>query len=85
MRYRRTTSLMKNQRRRSRFAPTLERLEPRHLLAANPVISEIMASNDDNITDEDGDSSDWLKVLNAGDTDIHLRGWYLTDDAADLT
>lgn len=63
----------------------IEHLESRHLLAADPVIVEVMAANDDTLIDEDGNSSDWLEILNAGDSTVDLRGWYLTDDAADLT
>ncbi len=82
---RRRRSGKENQRRHTRFSPALEHLEARHLLAANPVLTEFMAANDNYITDEDGDSSDWLEILNAGDMDVDLRGWYLTDDATDLT
>ena len=68
-------------RRRCRY----EALEPRHLLAAEPLITEFLASNDNTLDDEDGDSSDWVEIHNAGDTALDLDGWYLTDDASDLT
>ncbi|MFT4546726.1 MAG: hypothetical protein ACI9MB_000670 [Verrucomicrobiales bacterium] len=48
-------------------------------------ISEFMASNQDALTDEDGNTSDWLELFNSGTTPIDLDGWYLTDDAALLT
>ena len=48
------------------------------------VISEFMARNDDVLADEDGAYSDWIELYNAGDTDVLLEGWSLTDDAAAL-
>ena len=68
-----------------RFLPQFEALEPRHLLAARPVITEFVAANDNGLLDEDGDDPDWIEVLNFGDDVAELRGWYLTDDANDLT
>ncbi len=61
-----------------------ESLEEKHLLAANLVISEFMASNDGTLIDEDGDSSDWIEIYNAGDATADLNSWKLTDDAEDL-
>lgn len=52
---------------------------------AAPVISEIMASNDGVIFDEDGDSSDWIEIYNPDNTPVDLSGWYLTDNAAAST
>ena len=56
------------------------------------VISEFMALNGSKppltsgeLLDEDGDSSDWIEIYNSTDTAISLNGWYLTDDANDLT
>ena len=58
-----------------------EALEPRTLLAADVVISEILASNDNDIRDEDRlGRPDWIEVLNAGDEAVNLEGWSLTDD-----
>ncbi len=48
-------------------------------------ISEFMASNQDSLDDEDGDSPDWIELFNAGSTPVDLDGWYLTDDPALLT
>lgn len=81
------SSIRTIQRRRigSRIRTPFERLEDRHLLAAMPVISEFSASNDSVIDDEDGDDTDWIEILNAGNETAELRGWYLTDDADDLT
>jgi len=62
----------------------VEPLEVRRLLAANPVINEFLAENRTSIVDEDGDSSDWVEILNAGDMAVNLAGWHLTDDPGDL-
>ncbi len=72
----------------------LESLEPRQLLAANPIITEFMADNDDNVglgeTETifgkpdpfgDGSSPDWVEIFNAGDEALDLAGYRLTDDA----
>ena len=48
-------------------------------------ISEFMASNNSTITDEDGDSSDWIEIHNSGNAAVNINGWYLTDDDGDLT
>ncbi|MHB9143201.1 MAG: chitobiase/beta-hexosaminidase C-terminal domain-containing protein [Paludibacter sp.] len=48
------------------------------------IISEFMAVNSNNITDEDGDHSDWLEIYNNSDSIINLGGWYLTDKAENL-
>ena len=39
-----------------------------------------MAANRQTLDDEDGDSSDWLELYNAGPTDVNLRDYYLSDD-----
>ncbi len=62
----------------------IEQLEPRCLLAADPIISEFLADNDGILQDQDGDFSDWIELVNRGDQPIDLAGWYLTDDAGDL-
>lgn len=69
--------------RRSRLS-TVEALEERRVLAAMPVISEILASNDRTIDDQDGDDSDFIELYNAGDEDMSLNRYYLTDDPEDL-
>ena len=63
----------------------IEQLECRRLLAAQPIITEFLASNEDGLLDGNGISSDWIEIFNAGDSSIDLSGWYLTDDASDLT
>lgn len=51
---------------------------------AQVAITEFLASNDENLLDVDGDSSDWIELSNFGAA-TDLGGWYLTDDAANLT
>ena len=75
----RSSGLRKSLRRFS-----IEPLEPRMLLAGDPVIAEFMAKNDATLQDEDGDWSDWIEIRNNGDAAVDLESWYLTDDAAEL-
>jgi hypothetical protein len=44
-------------------------------------INEIMAANKKTLRDEDGDSSDWIELYNAGAATVDLAGWFLSDDA----
>ncbi len=50
-----------------------------------PVINEFMASNSQTLDDEDGDSPDWIEIHNPTEITFDLEGWYLTDDADNLT
>jgi hypothetical protein len=45
-------------------------------------ITEFMAANASTIADEDGDSSDWIELQNAGTNAVSLADWLLTDDAS---
>jgi hypothetical protein len=47
-----------------------------------PLISEFMAENADGLTDEDGDTSDWIEIWNATPEPVDLTGWHLSDDPA---
>lgn len=58
---------------------TPELLESRRLLAADPIISEFMASNQETLPDGDGRFPDWIEIYNAGDQPIDLAGFHLTD------
>ncbi|HEY7115583.1 MAG TPA: lamin tail domain-containing protein [Tepidisphaeraceae bacterium] len=72
-------------RRSSRARGTgIERLEPRLLLAADPVITEFMASNGVSLADGNGDHPDWIEIQNKGDAAVNLLGWHLTDDPTKL-
>jgi hypothetical protein len=42
-------------------------------------ISEFMASNASTLTDEDGDTSDWIEIQNTSATNVNLLNWALTD------
>jgi hypothetical protein len=53
--------------------------------AAQVVISEFMAKNDTTLVDGDGNYSDWIELYNLGTNSVDLTGWYLSDDANDLT
>ncbi len=49
------------------------------------VISEFLALNSAGLRDGDGDDSDWIEIFNPNAVPASLAGWYLTDDAANLT
>lgn len=42
-------------------------------------ISEINASNETGLADEDGEREDWIELQNFGATDVSLGGWALSD------
>lgn len=46
-------------------------------------ITEFMASNANGLTDDDGETSDWIELHNSGGAAIDLTGWRLTDDASE--
>ena len=46
------------------------------------LITEFMANNGGSSVDEDGSSSDWIEIFNAGTTPVNLLGWRLTDMAS---
>ena len=49
------------------------------------IIAEFMAANDTTVLDADGDSPDWIEVVNTSLTVVDAEGWYLTDEANLLT
>ena len=51
-----------------------EALEPRVVLDASLIISELMASNDTVLLDEDSESSDWLEISNPSAYTGRTRG-----------
>lgn len=71
--------------RRFSYHARLEPLEARCVLASGPIISEFQAINDSTLRDDDGEFSDWIEIENPTNTQLSLDGWYLTDDADDLT
>src|SRR4051812_14766150 len=62
----------------------VESLEPRYLLSALPIITEFVALNNNGLTDENGDHSDWVEIFNPGSVDLNLNGYSLSDDPAAL-
>ncbi|MEZ6116071.1 MAG: lamin tail domain-containing protein [Pirellulaceae bacterium] len=72
-------------RNRNRKPHSLESLEPRQLLTAQPLISEFMAVNESTLQDQDGDYSDWIEITNVGDESLDLNDYSLTDDKNDPT
>src|SRR5690606_26571293 len=52
-----------------------------HMAFAQQVwINELMSSNANSITDEDGDYSDWIELYNGSDVEVNLVGYGLSDD-----
>ena len=43
-------------------------------------ISEFLASNENGLSDEDSDHSDWIEVTNTKNETLNIGGWHLTDD-----
>ncbi|MCH8047033.1 MAG: lamin tail domain-containing protein, partial [Planctomycetes bacterium] len=64
---------------------TFEPLERRTMLAADPIISELMADNDGSLLDGDGNKSDWIEIYNDGDAALDLAGWKLADSIESWT
>lgn len=58
-----------------------EQLEPRQLLAADFQITEFLASNRTGLVNDNGNTSDWIEIYNAGTSTGSLAGYTLTDDA----
>jgi len=48
------------------------------------LITEFMAINDDILTNETGNTYDWIEIYNSGTNPINLSGWFLTDDPTNL-
>lgn len=49
------------------------------------VISEFMARNAHGIKDSNGTYQDWIEIHNPCQPSVNLDGWYLTDEASNLT
>lgn len=48
-----------------------------------PVLNEFLASNDANLLDAQGNSSDWIEIYNPNVFAIDLAGYFLSDDPSD--
>ena len=46
------------------------------------VVNEMLAANNSGITDEEGQTADWLEVFNAGSSAVQLSDYFLSDDPA---
>ncbi|MFV2067936.1 MAG: lamin tail domain-containing protein, partial [Pirellulales bacterium] len=68
---------------RQRATLQVEGLEPRAMLDGTVIISEMVASNRHGLLDYDDDRSDWLELFNPHAEPVDLRGYFLSDDAAD--
>jgi hypothetical protein len=49
------------------------------------VINEFMASNNATVADQDGEYDDWIELYNNGSESIDLEGYFLSDDADDVS
>ena len=76
--------LFLRQNKRNRYSK-LETLEARNLLASDLVISEFLATNASSLRDDFREYSDWIELHNPTDEAVSVDGWYLTDDANDLS
>ena len=50
-----------------------------------PVINEFSTSNNNILEDDNGNSTDWIEIFNAGQDSLNLAGYSLTDDPTDPT
>lgn len=48
-------------------------------LNASIVINEIVASNEESLLDDQGNTSDWIELYNSSSAPINLKNWYLSD------
>ena len=64
---------------------TLDLPDVELLPGAVPLITEFSASNSSVIDDDNGNSSDWIEIYNAGEDAVDLAGYSLTDDSANPT
>lgn len=47
-------------------------------------INELMSSNTTVLYDEDGDTPDWIEIINTGSADVNLSDYYLSDNSGEL-
>ena len=55
------------------------------LVRPSVIINELMAAGQSIYKDEDNDYTDWIELYNSGTETANLSGWFLTDDARNLT
>ena len=44
-----------------------------------------MASNESTVSDQDGEYDDWIELYNNSSSSMNISGYYLSDEADDLT
>jgi hypothetical protein len=49
------------------------------------VVNELLARNDLDIADPQGENDDWIEIYNSGEEAINIGGMYLTDDLSEPT
>lgn len=69
--------------RNASIMPQLQKYSPG--IAQPVMINEVMAKNDNGITDEAGEREDWLEIYNAGTRAYNLTGHYITNDPLNRT
>ena len=69
----RRTLLTRGKKRHHRKSLATESLEPRHLLASDVIISEVMYHS---VSGDPGE--DWIELFNRGDEAAELQGYQLT-------
>ena len=52
---------------------------------ATPVVNELMANNQTTLADPEGEFDDWVEIHNPDGSDFDLEGYFVSDDADDLT
>ncbi len=67
-------------RTRAAARAAAEAIEGRLLFAADPVISEFLALNNNGLVDFEGNRSDWIEIHNPSAETLSLNGYYLTDN-----
>jgi hypothetical protein len=61
------------------------RVNPGSAIDSDVVINELMADNEMTVTDPDGEYDDWIELYNNSSEPFDLSGYFLTDDASNLT
>ncbi len=56
-----------------------------NIIVGDIVINELMASNTVTVKDEFNQYDDWVELYNKGTQAVNIGGYYITDDAANLT
>jgi hypothetical protein len=59
-------------------------VEPNTVQGTTVVINEFMASNTGIITDDNGETEDWIELYNTTDAPIILEGYHITDNEENL-